>query len=336
MSKILIIGAGHLGTAFGKMLELAGQDVELVDVRPIPNSGLPFTQINPDGVIDVRSHDTILITVPTQSLPSVVNQLNYVGEKHTIVLTQKSVVVNKTPIELIDHLPGAHLYLYCAGFAKNLLDQVSMMALGYRKEDENKAIEFAAMFDKLPIRIYGTHQPRTLCLAAAFRHLLSFQAGIAHERFKDEENTRASLLSGVLREYWEMLANTSRNQEIKLSRIAQVIEADIHLCFDKDSPSRNLRAGLKVAEGMEFSDACQKVEGESGVVECYHGILEIYSMLQVMLGDRMSTDSIREYLYKFYPFFIATVEIAEGKKIDPIIDGLIDRQRLAGFVPAIS
>ncbi|MEW5805697.1 MAG: 2-dehydropantoate 2-reductase N-terminal domain-containing protein [Patescibacteria group bacterium] len=237
---VAIIGAGELGSAFGKILELLGHRVYLWDLVPEKrNTGKSLEEI-------IRQAELVFLTVPSWSLSAALGSVkNFLNPKTKLICASKGMEkTGKTVPEIIQESIANDFAILSGPMIAEELDLglpgFSLVAAGGKELFE----ELNLLFLGSGLRLQYASDLNSVAYAGILKNVYALILGLAHG-LSQGDNVRGFLISEILKE-WEDLAKILGIDSSVLRGLAG--QGDF-IATSISRYSRNCQLGEKLAKG---------------------------------------------------------------------------------------
>jgi len=310
--KVGVIGSGSFGTALGKILSDAGNDVILWShskdtVKVIKETRensiyLPGLKI-PDNVditceIEkaVKDKDLIVSVVPTQVTAKVIQQWKpYVGKQTYILAASKGVeqgthrlVSDIFKDSFSDH-PINHLFFLSGpSFAKEMMQEIptAITIAGY---DKKHIKEVQETFNNKYFRVYGSDDVVGVEIGGSLKNVIAVATGIS-DGLKFGNNTRTAIITRGLAEISRLGKKMGANP---LTFMGLSGMGDLILTCTGDL-SRNRQVGLRLGKGEKIKDI---IESMRMVAEGVPTTESAYELAKINKVDMPITNAMYNIMY---------------------------------------
>lgn len=243
--KTTIIGNGVWGNALYSLIKTNNQSVVFWDKKT-----------------EIIDSDIIILSVPTQSIRSILKKVTFTKKGIIIVNTSKGIErdTHKLPYEIISEFLGNHLhYLTLNGpsFAQEVKEKMpTLVNLGYlKKENVNK---IKNIFQTDFFRVKPVKGVKVLELAGAFKNVYAIACGLS-DGLGFGINTRTKLITIAIEEFHRLNKKMKNNISLKMS--PGTIGDLILTCSSTKSRNFNFGKMLATCKVNEALNTGKTIEG---------------------------------------------------------------------------
>ena len=291
-SEIAVIGAGSWGTALANLLAENGNQVKLyarnnevvssINKKQVNKKYFPKHKLNKnltafnDLQETLKNADIVVISVPTQAVKIVINQIkDLITEDSIIVSTAKGIDENsfKTNSEMIKEA-GFNNVVVLSGptHAEEVMDQLPT-AIVSAARNKKAAEKIQDLFMSKYFRVYTNPDVRGVELGGALKNVIAVASGIC-DGLNFGDNTRAALITRALNEMTRFV-NYHGAKPLTLAGLSGMGDLVV-TCTSMHS--RNRRFGIEIGKGKRLKEAKDEVQQ---VVEGVKTTKAIYKWLNL-------------------------------------------------------
>lgn len=289
-SEIAVIGAGSWGTALANLLAENGNQVKLyardkkivnsINKKNINYKYFPQHELNQNLTAYnnlkqcLDKVKAVVISVPTQALNSVLNQIkNLIDKDQIIVSTAKGIDEDsfKTNSEMIKEAGFTNVVVLSGPtHAEEVMERLPTAIVSAARNKE--AAEMVQdLFMSKYFRVYTNPDTKGVELGGALKNVIAVASGIC-DGLNFGDNTRAALITRGLNEMSHFV-NYHGAKELTLAGLSGMGDLVV-TCTSRHS--RNRRFGIEIGKGKSLAEAKAEVKQ---VVEGVKTTKAIYSWL---------------------------------------------------------
>ncbi|MCX6712702.1 MAG: hypothetical protein NTY66_00655 [Candidatus Vogelbacteria bacterium] len=247
MTNIVIIGAGEIGIALGRVLKTGDRSVKLWDKDPGVVAALGGESLGLPGIVPTA--DFVFICVPSWALREALFFISpYLGKKAVVVSVTKGIEAGslKLPDEMLASLlPKRQSFALMSGpmIAEELRDEKGGGAVVVSSQEKIVSL-VSKLFDGSQIQVVPGTDVHGTALCGVIKNVYALALGISFGLGLGE-NARGNLLVQMLGEMKKILATLGGKQEtaLGLAGLGDLIATGF------SSNSKNHEAGVLLAKG---------------------------------------------------------------------------------------
>ena len=282
MKKILVVGAGIMGTTLAVHLSKKGRDVNLWGTKWDSKNLDIMAKTRSHGVLEVklpenitfyydyqleeaaRDSELIVVAVSSEGVEPTLKLLSpYIGPGHTILSITKG--IEKTTLTTMSEVIEGSLY-------QGLRDLVPVVKLGgpiiakelahgfysggvFASKDLEAARKVQAIFETPSFKTQVSSDIRGVDICAAFKNVYAISMGIAESFMKNSNNIKAALLAAGIQEI-STIVEAYGGSKATASGLAGA--GDLYVT---SQGGRNGIFGRHLGEGRTAKEALNAMEG---------------------------------------------------------------------------
>jgi glycerol-3-phosphate dehydrogenase (NAD(P)+) len=324
MQNILVLGSGNYGTCLALHLSRLGHNVALWTRNEIIYQSVNKDHKNPKYLSDfdlpanlvaikslspslIKTYDTLIIALPTQSIRSVLNQIKSLSHDQLLICVSKGIEIGteKVPHEIIYDIFGQNISDQCVilsgpSFAREIAEK-EPTGVAVASLSPDRCLAAQSLFHDPFFRVYTGHDPIGLEIAGALKNVIAIASGAA-SGLGYKNNTRATLITRGLAEITRIGMAKGANP-LTFKGLGGV--GDLFLTCTSEE-SRNYSLGFYLGKGKPVQTILQELHSTA---EGFYTAQSAYTLASQLGVEAPIIDEVYQVLYKSKPIKDAVLSL---------------------------